>query len=78
MYQNQPDPKVIAAEKAQKELIKEAKAKELNDKVVAEATVAAVAATGDSTLSKFEKSLKLLILLHYRQPKEVLLLLKMN
>ena len=30
MYQNQPDPKVIAAEKAQKELvIKEAKAKEL-------------------------------------------------
>jgi YidC/Oxa1 family membrane protein insertase len=28
MYQNQPDPKVIAAEKAQKELvIKEAKAK---------------------------------------------------
>jgi YidC/Oxa1 family membrane protein insertase len=47
MYQNQPDPKVIA-EKAQKELvIKEAKAKELNDKVVAEATVAV--ATGDST-----------------------------
>ena len=34
-------------------MIKEAKAKELNDKVVAEATVA-VAATGDSTqLAKF-------------------------
>jgi len=58
MYQNQPDPKVIAAEKAQKELvIKEAKAKELNDKVVAEATVA-VAATGDSTqLASLEKKL---------------------
>ncbi|CAM2960431.1 membrane protein insertase YidC [Flavobacterium frigoris] len=58
MYQNQPDPKVIAAEKAQKELVvKEAKAKELNDKVVAEATVA-VASTGDSTqLAQLEKKL---------------------
>jgi hypothetical protein len=60
-------------------VIKEAKAKELNDKVVAEATVA-VATTGDSTqLASLEKSLEiLLILLHYRQLKEVLLLLKMN
>jgi YidC/Oxa1 family membrane protein insertase len=33
MYQNQPDPAVIAAEKA-KEMVQEAKAKELNDKVV--------------------------------------------
>ena len=34
MYQNQPDPKVVAAEKAQKELaIKQAKAKELEAKV---------------------------------------------
>ncbi len=33
MYQNQPDPKVVAAEKAKKELsIKEAKAKELEAK----------------------------------------------
>jgi YidC/Oxa1 family membrane protein insertase len=48
MYQNQPDPVVIAAEKAQKEMVvQEAKAKELNDKVVAEATVA-VATTGDA------------------------------
>ena len=35
MYQNQPDPKVVAAEKAKKELsIKEAKAKELEAKTV--------------------------------------------
>lgn len=58
MYQNQPDPKVIAAEKAEKELvIKEAKAKELNDDVVAKAT-AAVATTGDATqLAQLEKKL---------------------
>jgi YidC/Oxa1 family membrane protein insertase len=58
MYQNQPDPKVVAAEKAQKELvIKEAKAKELSDKTVATATVA-VAATGDSTqLAQLQKTL---------------------
>ncbi|MEZ7507035.1 membrane protein insertase YidC [Flavobacterium sp. Arc2] len=58
MYQNQPDPKAIAAEKAQKEMvIKETKTKELNDKVVAEAT-AAVAVTGDSTqLAQLEKKL---------------------
>jgi YidC/Oxa1 family membrane protein insertase len=58
MYQNQPDPKVVAAEKAQKELvIKEAKAKELSDKNVAKATVA-VAATGDSTqLAQLQKTL---------------------
>ena len=49
MYQNQPDPKVVAAEKAKKELsIKEAKAKELEAKTVERATVT-VAATGDST-----------------------------
>jgi YidC/Oxa1 family membrane protein insertase len=57
-------------------VIKEAKAKELNDKVVAEATVA-VAATGDSTHYKFGEKLGIFILLHYRQ-LEVLLLLKMN
>ena len=58
MYQNQPDPVAIAAEKAQKELvIKEAQAKELNDKVVAQATEA-VATTGDSTqLANLEKKL---------------------
>ncbi len=58
MYQNKPDPKVVAAEKAQKELlIKEAKAKELEAKTVAKATVA-VAATGDSTqLAQLQKTL---------------------
>ncbi|MFE3866746.1 membrane protein insertase YidC [Flavobacterium sp. LS2P90] len=58
MYQNKPDEKAIAAEKAQKELvIKEAKAKELSDKIVATATVAATA-TGDSTqLAQLQKSL---------------------
>ena len=58
MYQKQPDPVVIAAEKAQKELVvKEAKAKELNDKVVAQATEA-VATTGDATqLAQLEKKL---------------------
>ena len=48
MYQNQPDPKVFAAEKAQKELVLKAqKAKELANKAVEKATVAV--ATGDST-----------------------------
>ena len=58
MYQNKPDAKVVAAEKAQKELlIKQAKAKELTDKVVAKAT-AAVATTGDSTqLAQLQKTL---------------------
>ena len=58
MYQNQPDEKVIAAEKAQKELvIRETKAKELEDKTIATATVA-VAATGDSTqLAQLQKTL---------------------
>ncbi|CAM4048561.1 membrane protein insertase YidC [Flavobacterium sinopsychrotolerans] len=58
MYQNQPDPKVVAAEKAQKELlIREAKAKELEQKTVAKATVA-VATTGDSTqLAQLQKTL---------------------
>ncbi|RKS95675.1 protein translocase subunit yidC [Flavobacterium limicola] len=58
MYQNQPDPKVVAAEKAQKELlIKEAKVKALEAKTVAKATVA-VASTGDSTqLAQLQKTL---------------------
>ena len=58
MYQNQPDPKVVAAEKAEKQLVvKAAKAKELQDKTVVTATVA-VAATGDSTqLAQLQKSL---------------------
>lgn len=58
MYQNKPDEKAIAAEKAQKELvIKEAKAKELAAKNLAKATVA-VATTGDSTqLAQLQKSL---------------------
>ena len=58
MYQNQPDPKVVAAEKAQKELlIREAKAKELEAKTVAKATVT-VATTGDSTqLAQLQKTL---------------------
>mgnify|MGYP003532062165 FL=1 len=48
MYQNQPDPKVVAAEKAQKELVLKAqKAKELANKAVEKASVAV--ATGDST-----------------------------
>ena len=57
MYQNQPDPKVVAAEKAQKELvIKEAKAKDLEAKTVAKATVAV--ATGDSTqIAQLQKNL---------------------
>lgn len=58
MYQNQPDPKVIAAEKAKKEVaLQQAKAKELADKAVAKATVA-VATTGDSTqLAQLQKTL---------------------
>lgn len=58
MYQNQPDPKVVAAEKAKKELsIKEAKAKELEAKTVEKATIT-VAATGDSTqLAQLQKTL---------------------
>lgn len=58
MYQNQPDPKVVAAEKAQKELlIREAKTKELEQKTLAKATVA-VATTGDSTqLAQLQKTL---------------------
>ena len=58
MYQNQPDPKVVAAEKAQKELtIKQAKTKELEEKTVAKATIA-VAATGDSTqMAQLQKTL---------------------
>lgn len=58
MYQNQPDPKVVAAEKAQKELIiKQAQVKELEEKKVAKATIE-VAATGDSTqLAQLQKTL---------------------
>ncbi|HCF03386.1 membrane protein insertase YidC [Flavobacterium sp.] len=58
MYQNQPDPKVIAAEKAQKELVaKAAKVKELEQKSIEKAAVA-VAATGDSTqLAQLQKTL---------------------
>ena len=58
MYQNQPDPKVVAAEKAQKAmLIKEAKAKAIDTKKV-EIAAQAVAATGDTTqLAQLEKSL---------------------
>ena len=58
MYQNQPDPKVIAAEKAQKELVaKAAKAKELEQKSIEKAAVA-VAETGDSTqLVQLQKTL---------------------
>ena len=57
MYQNQPDPKVVAAEKAQKELVLKAqKAKELANKAVEKATVAV--ATGDSTqLVSLQKTL---------------------
>ena len=58
MYRNQPDPKVVAAEKAQKELqIKEAKAKAIEAKIVEKAAIA-VAATGDSTqLAQLQKTL---------------------
>ena len=58
MYQNQPDPKVIAAEKAKKELVvKAAKAKELEQKSIEKAVVAVVA-SGDSTqLVQLQKSL---------------------
>jgi YidC/Oxa1 family membrane protein insertase len=54
MYQNQPDPAVIA-EGTKEMVVQEAKAKELNDKVVTEATVA-VATTGDAVqLAQLEK-----------------------
>ncbi len=58
MYQNQPDPKVVAAEKAKKELVaKAAKAKELAQKSIEKAAVA-VATTGDSTqLAQLQKTL---------------------
>ena len=58
MYQNQPDPKAIAAEKAKKELVAQAaKAKELTQKSIEKAAVA-VATTGDSTqLAQLQKTL---------------------
>ena len=58
MYQNQPDPKVVAAEKAKKELVAQAaKAKELAQKSIEKAAVA-VATTGDSTqLAQLQKTL---------------------
>lgn len=57
-YTNQPDPKVVAAEKAQKELlIQKAKAKEIETKAVEKAAMA-VATTGDSTqFAQLQKSL---------------------
>ncbi len=58
MYQNQPDPKAIAAEKAKKELVAQAaKAKELAQKSIEKAAVA-VATRGDSTqLAQLQKTL---------------------
>ncbi len=58
MYQNQPDPKVIAAEKAKKELAaKAAKVQELAQKSIEKAAVA-VATSGDSTqLVQLQKTL---------------------
>jgi YidC/Oxa1 family membrane protein insertase len=58
IYRNQPDPKVVAAEKAEKELVvKAANAKELQDKTVAKSTIS-LAAAGDSTqLAQLQKSL---------------------
>lgn len=58
MYQNQPDPTVVAAEKAKKELVaKAAKAKELEQKSIEKASVA-VTTSGDSTqLVQLQKSL---------------------
>jgi len=58
MYQNQPDPKVIAAEKVKKELVaKAAKAKELEQKSIEKASVA-VTSSGDLTqLVQLQKSL---------------------
>jgi YidC/Oxa1 family membrane protein insertase len=59
-------------------VVQEAKAKELNDKVVTEATVA-VATTGDAVqLAQLEKKLGSFIPLHCRQLRIVLLLLKIN
>jgi YidC/Oxa1 family membrane protein insertase len=56
MYQNQPDPAVIAAEKQKRWWFRKLKLK-LNDKVVTEATVA-VATTGDAVqLAQLEKKL---------------------
>ncbi len=58
MYQNQPDPKAIAAEKVKKELVAQAaKAKELAQKSIEKAAVA-VATRGDSTqLAQLQKTL---------------------
>ncbi len=58
MYQNQPDPKVVAAEKAKKELVAKAtKAKELEQKSIEKASVAIIT-SGDSTqLVQLQKSL---------------------
>ncbi|TRX39768.1 membrane protein insertase YidC [Flavobacterium restrictum] len=58
MYQNKPSAATLAADKAKKELsIKAAKAKELNTKSLAAASLA-VATTGDSTqLAQLQKSL---------------------
>jgi hypothetical protein len=62
MYQNQPDPAVIAAEKAQKRWwFKKLK---LNDKVVTEATVA-VATTGCCAISTIRKETRKFCLFRY-------------
>jgi hypothetical protein len=58
-------------------VVQEAKAKELNDKVVTEATVA-VATTGDAISTIRKETRKLLFPLHCRQLRIVLLLLKIN
>jgi YidC/Oxa1 family membrane protein insertase len=58
MYQNKPNEKEIAAEKAKKELvIKEAQAKVANDKKVAAATVAVVATGDPLQMAQLQKSL---------------------
>jgi YidC/Oxa1 family membrane protein insertase len=58
MYQNQPDPAVIAAEKAQKRWWFRKLKLRMNDKVVTEATVA-VATTGDAVqLAQLKKTRK--------------------
>jgi YidC/Oxa1 family membrane protein insertase len=70
MYQNQPDPAVIAAEKAKEMVVQEAKAKELNDKVVTEATVA-VATTGDAVqLAQLRKTWKFCLFRYITVSKE--------
>jgi YidC/Oxa1 family membrane protein insertase len=63
MYQNQPDPAVIAAEKQKRWWFRKLKLK-LNDKVVTEATVA-VATTGDAAISTIRKETRKFCLFRY-------------